>query len=110
MQITIKPTMLRMVAAEYVNQEIYHEYDLTDLKAAGVPKRGELIDGLLANKKFMRGVERYLSEYINDVYVIDDAFCSGEMNPAPLGKYVKKLDKLRKDRLDKEKISATMSK
>lgn len=110
MQITIKPTLLRMVAGEYLDQQLFSEYNRAELKAVGVPTRGELIEGLLTNKKFMRGVERYLSDYINDVYVIDDAFCSGDMNPAPLGKYVNKLDKLRKDRLDKDIVSVTMPK
>ena len=109
MQITIKPSVLRRVAGQFIDQLIFHEYTADERKMVTLPKRRELIDQLLADEKFMRQAAKYLSDYVNDEYVVSDAFCDSYAEPRSLNKYIKKLDKAReKIELDSGVISVIM--
>lgn len=100
MQITIKPSLLRHVAGSVVDQLLLHDFSPNEIRQAKLPKKSELIDELLANEKFLKGVNRYLSMYINDVYVLDDAFLDGSDPDIVLGKYVRKVERTTK-KMDK---------
>jgi hypothetical protein len=85
MQITLNPKTLRKAVQFYVEDQIYTMYTKKELALANAPAKDVLIDELLEDPKFLKGIEKYVSKYVTDYDVLRDA-----MEDAPC----RRLDKI----------------
>ena len=85
MQITLNPKTLRKAVQFYVEDQIYAIYTKKELALANAPVKDALIDELLEDPKFLKGIEKYVSKYVTDYDVLRDA-----MEDAPC----RRLDKI----------------
>lgn len=85
MQITIKPGLIAQLVDQMVDYTLFDNYDKDVVKTAGLPKKAVIVKEILADEKFLKSAEKYLSEYLNNGDVINDAF--HEANCPVLGRY-----------------------
>jgi hypothetical protein len=85
MQITLNPKTLRKAVQFYVEDQIYAIYTKKELALVNAPVKDALIDELLEDPKFLKGIEKYVSKYVTDYDVLRDA-----MEDAPC----RRLDKI----------------
>ena len=89
MQITLNPKTLRKAVQFYVEDQIYAMYTKKELALANAPAKDVLIDELLEDPKFLKGIEKYVSKYVTDYDVLRDA-----MDDAPCRRLNKILNAL----------------
>jgi hypothetical protein len=89
MQITLNPKTLRKAVQFYVEDQIYNMYTKKELALANAPAKDVLIDELLEDPKFLKGIEKYVSKYVTDYDVLRDA-----MDEAPCRRLNKILNAL----------------
>lgn len=76
MQITINPKIVKRCIGEMLEFNLYDEFIPQALKAAGAPKKSDLVEQLYADPKFISELGKYLAEYLsNSQDVIYDAAC-----------------------------------
>lgn len=73
MQITLNPKTLRKAVQFYVEDQIYAIYTKKELALVNAPVKDALIDELLEDPKFLKGIEKYVSKYVTDYDVLCDA-------------------------------------
>lgn len=78
MQITINPKIVKRSISEMLECCVYDDYSAAALKAAGVPKKADLVEQLYADPKFMADLTKYLTNYVTDGDVIYDAACDAK--------------------------------
>lgn len=89
MQITLNPKTLRKAVQFYVEDQIYAIYTKKELALVNAPVKDALIDELLEDPKFLKGIEKYVSKYVTDYDVLRDA-----MDEAPCRRLNKILNAL----------------
>ena len=73
MQITIPTKLVQQAITGMVEDQIYDNFAPEVIKAARIGKKADMVKAVMADEKFMKGLERFLTNYISDMDVICDA-------------------------------------
>lgn len=102
MTVTLNDKKVRRSVEDFVQYYVFETYSPEALKAAGVPKKAHLVDQLLADSDFVKGFKTFLTNYINDPDLFNDAVA--ESNSKLLDHVVKQCGAFDKVNIEKSEI------